>query len=630
MPSLSKGSDRRAAMMRKSSASVTLMCMVCAVLGWAAEPASTMTASRIQLRDLTRQSNITFVHTDGSSGQRYIVETVTAGLATFDYDGDGLIDIYFLNGTPLPGAVRDVPPTNRLYRNNGDWTFTDVTEQAGVGDTGFGLGVAVADFDNNGLPDIYLNNFGPNVLYRNNGDGTFTDVTEQAGVGAGDLVGAGACFLDADGDGNLDLYVANYVQFTFENHVETVVDGFPQYSGPKKYEPEPDIFYRSNGDGTFTDASVESGIAATSGTGMGMVCLDYNNDGHTDIAVANDVRGNFLFVNDGTGRFQEAGLLTGFAFNMDGRELGSMGVDCGDYDNDGWLDLFQTAYSNELPALFRNTGAGFFDDVTRKVGAGGRVFPHVNWGTGFVDFDNDGHRDLFIANGHLQDNVHLYDDTTSYEVKNVVLKNLGDGSFIDVSDSSGDGLAVKLSSRGAAFDDLDNDGRIDVVILNSRREPTILRNESPGEDHWVQMRLIGERTNRGAVGSRVTVAAGDLVQVAEVHSGRSYQSHFGSRLHFGLGPRARIDRLEIRWHAGDVQILENLPVNQLHTIHQPSRSAKQPGDSRQDSADHTAADLHGPTKPKDQHKVSRCWELAQRRPRDIISCMDHEQKGVGR
>jgi len=428
----------------------------------------------IYLRDVTGQTGITFRHTDGSSGRRYIVETVTAGLALFDYDGDGRIDVYFLNGAPLSGTEVDLPPRNALYRNEGAWKFTDVTDEAGVGDTGFGLGVAVADYDNDGDPDVYVNNYGPNVLYRNNGDGTFTDVTERAGVACGNKAGAGACFLDADKDGDLDLYCANYVRFTYQNHVHPFVDGYPRYAGPKDYDPEPDVLFRNNGDGTFTDVSVESGIAAHEGTGMGMVCADYDNDGDTDVMVLNDVRGNFLFQNDGTGKFEEVGLFTAFAFNADGMELGSMGIDCGDYDNDGWLDLFMTSYSSELPVLYHNTQDGFFEDVTRATGAGIHAYPYVNWGVGFVDFNNDGHRDLFIACGHLQDNVHLYDDTTSYKVRNLVLLNTAQGEFLNVSDRAGDGLLPVHASRGAAFDDLDNDGDVDAVILNSREKPTIL------------------------------------------------------------------------------------------------------------------------------------------------------------
>jgi enediyne biosynthesis protein E4 len=527
-------------------------------------------AAPIRLRDVSDQVGIAFRHTDGGYGQRYIMETVTAGLAMFDFDGDGWIDIYFLNAAPL-GEDAQAPARNALYRNLGNWKFVEVTGQAGVADAGYGLGVAVADFDNDGFPDLFLNNFGPNVLYRNNGDGTFTDVTAEAAVAGGDEVGAGAAFLDADADGNLELYVANYLEFAPDQHLSKTIRGVPAYVSPKVYPPAQDRLYRNQGDGTFADITDQSGIGGHVGWGMGMVAADYNNDGHTDVFIANDVAENFLFLNDGTGRFEEVGLLAGVAYDVYGSPQGSMGVDCGDFDNDGWLDFYQTSYQLQHAVLYRNLGDGHFEDVTLTTGAGAGTYAHVTWGIGIVDFDNNGHRDLFIACGHLQDRVDEYDLTTSYRANNVLLKNLGDGRFQDVSASAGDGLRVRASSRGAAFDDLDNNGQIDVVILNSRQHPTILRNDSPRGNHWVQVRLVGVRANRDAVGSRVTVVAGDLVQTAEVHSGRSYQSHYGSRLHFGLGRNSRIDRIEIRWHGGDTQILENLPTDQFHTLIEPHR-----------------------------------------------------------
>ncbi|OHB80208.1 MAG: hypothetical protein A2V98_02290, partial [Planctomycetes bacterium RBG_16_64_12] len=510
---------------------------------------------------------------DGSSGEHYIVETVSAGLALFDYDQDGYVDVYFLNGAPLRGTHVDVPPKNALYRNEGGWEFSDVTEEAGVGDVGYGLGVAVGDYDNDGDPDLYLNNYGPNVLYRNNGDGTFSDVTKQAGVGNGDKVGAGACFLDMDADGDLDLYVGNYVNFTYENHVPRTMNGLPWYVGPVDYPPVPDTLYRNNGDGTFTDVSVESGVGQHAGTAMGIVSADYDNDGDTDVFVANDVAANFFFTNDGKGHFEEVALFVGLAYNRSGMPTASMGVDCGDYDNDGWLDFFLTTYEGQWPVLYQNKGDGTFDDVTVSAGAGAGSFPYVNWGNGFVDFDNDGDRDLFIACGHLQDHIDLVSDTTAYEVRNLLLMNTGDGKFVNVSDASGDGMSVKLSSRGTGFDDLDNDGDVDGVVLNSRREPTILRNESQTRNHWIEIELRGVKTNRDGVGAHVKVVSGDLTQLDEVHSGRGYQSHHGTRLHFGLGKRDHIDRIEVRWIGGGVDILENLGVDQLLTITEGSKTA---------------------------------------------------------
>jgi hypothetical protein len=523
--------------------------------------------ARILLRHVTaEESGITFIHTDGGSGRRYIMETVSAGLAVFDYDNDGDSDIYFLNGAPLQGTTTDTCPRNALYRNEGSWRFTEVTDSAGVGDPGYGLGVAVGDYDNDGDADLYLNNYGPNVLYRNEGDGRFTNVTESAGVGNGDQVGAGTCFLDIEGDGDLDLYVSNYLAFQYDQHVAMASKGFPVYANPRFYRPLPDTLYRNNGDGTFTDVSQASGIAAHAGWGMGIVCADYDNDRDTDVFIGNDVAENFLFENNGSGVFEEVGLVSGTAYDLHGDEQGSMGVDCGDFDNDGFLDFYVTSYQKQLACLYRNLGAGRFEDVTLKTGAGVGTLPKVTWGNGFVDFDNDGLRDIFIACGHLQDNVEKYDGTTTYFERNILLANTGAGRFVDVTDSSGEGMQVVLSSRGAAFDDLDNDGDMDVVILNSRREPTLLRNDSPDQGHWLQVRLQGRRTNRGGVGAHVILKAGDLRLLDEVHSGRSYQSHFGSRLHFGLGSHEKIDRLEVRWIGGGIDVFETLDVDQRITL----------------------------------------------------------------
>ena len=494
------------------------------------------------------------------------METVSCGLALLDYDGDGDLDIYFLNGSALPGLDIAEPPRNALYRNDGNWKFTDVTESSGVGDTGYGLGVCVGDYNNDGHPDIYVNNFGPNVLYRNNGDGTFTDVTREAGVAAGDQVGAGASFLDMDGDGDLDLFVANYVDFNYQNHQISHMSGFPAYVGPLNYPPTANVLYRNNGDGTFTDVSVASGIAAHRGTGMGVICADYDGDGDTDIIVGNDLGANFVFQNDGAGNFKEVGLALGLAYDALGNVHGTMAVECGDWNNDGWLDFYMTSYQRQLATLYQSKGGVYFEDVTRPTGAGTDTYPQVTWGTGLVDFDNDGHRDLFIACGHLIDNVEQFDDTTSYHARNILLRNNGQGRFVNVSDQCGDGLLPALSSRGAVFDDLDNDGDIDVVILNSRSGPTILRNESTGGGNWLQVQLRGTRSNRDGIGARVTVKAGDLTQIDEVHSGRSYQSDYGKRLHFGLGRRNAVDEVRVQWIGGGVDIIRVDGVNRLVTV----------------------------------------------------------------
>ena len=533
---------------------------------WLCPHAAVPTRAEILLRDVTRDTGIAFVHTDGGSGRRYIMETVSAGLALFDYDNDGDVDLYFLNGAPLKGTQGDEVPKNALYRNDGHWRFTDVTASARVGDTGYGLGIAGGDYDNDGDVDLYLNNFGPNVLYRNNSDGTFTDVTRDAGVDNGVQVGAGTCFLDMDGDGDLDLYVSNYLDFSYDKHVLTATKGFPVYANPRFYQPLPDTVYRNNGDGTFTDVSDASGVGAHAGWGMGIVCADYDNDRDTDVFIGNDVGENFLFANDGAGKFEEVGLITGTAYDLHGDEQGSMGTDCGDYDNDGFLDFFVTSYQNQLATLYRNLGDGGFEDVTLKTGAGVGTLPFVTWGNSFVDFDNDGDRDLFIACGHLQDNVEQFDGTTTYFERNILLANTGDGKFVDVTETSGDGLRVVLSSRGAGFDDLDNDGDVDVVILNSRREPTLLRNDTPKQGHWLQVRLRGARTNRDGIGAHVIVKTGDLTLLDEVHSGRGYQSQYGTRLHFGLGAHAEIDSIEVRWIGGGTDIFKDVAVDQLITL----------------------------------------------------------------
>ncbi len=529
---------------------------------------SALGGSPIQLRDVTAQSGITFVHTDGGSGRRYIVETVSAGLALFDYDMDGDIDIYFLNGSPLPGTEVDSPPTNRLYRNDGDFHFTDVTEQAGVGDRGYGLGVAVGDYDNDGDPDIYLNNYGRNVLYRNNGDGTFSDVAESSGTADGNQVGAGTCFLDMEGDGDLDLYVSHYLEFSPETAPTATRRGVPLYAAPELFPPAPDALYRNNGDGTFTDVSRQSGVAGHRGWGMGMVAADYDNDGDTDIFVGNDVMRNFVFQNDGTGKFQEIGMFSGAAYDVSGQAHGSMGVGCGDYNNDGWLDLYVTSYQRQLAVLYRNLGGRMFEDVSQTTQAGAGTYEHVTWGADLVDFDNDGDRDLFVARGHLHDNIEQIDPATSYRATNLLLMNSGDDRFVDVSAESGDGMRVKRSSRGAGFDDLDNDGDVDVVILNSREGPTILRNDSPARGNWIQIQLRGTRSNRDGVGAHVKVVAGDLVLADEVHSGRGSQSHYGTRLHFGLGRKKRVDRIEIRWIGDGIGVLESVLGGRLVLVKQ--------------------------------------------------------------
>tara|TARA_E500000178_G_scaffold356337_1_gene433497 strand:+ start:1655 stop:3385 length:1731 start_codon:yes stop_codon:yes gene_type:complete len=520
----------------------------------------------IQLKDVTTQTDVDFIHTDGSSGRRYIVETVASGLATFDFDGDGLIDILFLNGAPLPGATPPVQPRNALYRNEGHWKFTDVTTKAGLDDSRYHLGVCVGDYDNDGHLDIFLNNFGPNILYRNNGDSTFTDVTHETGLGTGQEVGAGACFLDADGDGDLDLFIAQYVGFGFDKHHISQMNGFPAYVGPLNYPPTTNAFYRNNGNGTFTDVSRESGIGLLKGAGMGVIACDLDNDRDTDIIVGNDLRPDFVLRNDGHGKFREEGTLLGLAYDAFGNVQGSMGVECADWNHDGWMDVYITPYQRQIPTLFQSQKGLFFEDVSRQTGAGKDAFADVKWGVGIIDFDNDTHRDLFIATGHLIDNVEQIDSSMRYAASNILLRNTGTGKFVNVSEQCGDGMQPVKSSRGAAFDDLDNDGDIDAVILNARSSPTLIRNDSGQGNHWLQIQLQGTTSNRDGIGARVTVRTGKLQQIDEIHSGRSYQSDFGKRLHFGLGNQTHIDEIKVEWIGGDVDTLHHIQANQLCVI----------------------------------------------------------------
>ncbi|MBW8002163.1 MAG: CRTAC1 family protein [Planctomycetes bacterium] len=527
----------------------------------------------ISFTDVTKETGITFTHKNGASGGFYIIESISAGLALFDYDNDGDIDIYFLNGAALKGAKYDTPPKNELYRNDGNFKFTNVTEKSGLGDAGFGVGVAVADYDNDGDLDVYVENCGPNVLFSNNGDGTFTNVTKKAGVGDGDTIGAGACFLDIDKDGDLDLYASRYIVFSYDKNVVMIKRGYPAFTDPTVYVIEPDALYRNNSDGTFTDISDASGISKVRGTSMGVTCVDYDNDGDTDIFVANDNMANFLFQNDGTGKFEEVGLMAGVAYDFNGKAQGSMGVDIADYDNDGLLDFYVTSYELQPATLYKNLGDGLFEDVTFPSGASEGTFTSMTWGTGFADFDNDGDRDIFVVTGNLQPNIEKYSNR-KFHTRNELLMNTGDGKFVNITDKAGDGMAVELSSRGAGFDDLDNDGDIDVVILNTMREPTILRNDSINDNSWIQIRLKGVKSNRNGIGSRVKVTAGELVQIEEVRSGRGYQGHHGLRLYFGLAKHKKIDKIEVRWLGGGVDVLKDVKTNQLITITEGQNSEK--------------------------------------------------------
>ena len=519
-------------------------------------------AAEIILEDRTDHSGITFVHSDGSSGKRYIVETVASGLATFDYDQDGWIDILLLNGSPLPGS--DGPAqakSSALYRNLGDGTFAEVTHQAGLIDQAYHLGVCTGDVDNDGDTDIYYSNFGENTLMLNNGRGEYVDATQSAGLTGCTGFGAGACFLDGDLDGDLDLFVANYVGFEFEKHQITHMNGYPVYVGPLNYPSTSNRYYENQGKGKFVDRSAEAGLTALKGAGMGVIAADLDRDGDPDLVVANDLRPDHLLINDGQGHFSEQGLTMGIAYDGFGQVQGSMGVECGDWNRDGWLDLLITPYHRQVPILFENQGGRYFEDVSRRTGLAEGTYADVKWGVGMPDLNNDGYLDVFIACGHLIDNVDLFDDSTRYKAPNLLLQQDRKGKFSRVGSAAGTGMAIEQSSRGAAFDDLDNDGDLDVVILNARSKPSILINETKTDHHWFQLSLVGHSSNRDGVGARVSLSAGASSQVLEKHSGRGYQSDYGKRLHFGLGHAEIVDVLEIRWPSGKVDIHRQVPVD---------------------------------------------------------------------
>jgi len=514
-------------------------------------------AGPIVFRDVTATTGITFRHTTGGSGRKYMAETVASGVATFDYDGDGRLDLYLLSGVPLEGTPPDPGAGSRLYRNDGGWRFTDVTAAAGIAPGGYALGVAVGDYDADGWADVYTNQFGPNILHRNNGDGTFTDVAAGAGVARGEALGAGANFLDIDGDGVLDLFVANYVDFRYDTHRTALVAGRPDYARPRDFEPRANRLFRGTGDGRFADVTAAAGIGAHAGAGMGSICLDADDDGRTDIFVCNDQRLDFLFHNEGDGTFRESALAAGVACNVLGAPTASMGVDAGDYDNDGRIDLVITPYFNELPVLHHALGGGQFEDVAARVGLGVKSVAAVKWGVGLVDFDNDGHRDLVIACGRIYDAAAGERETWPP----VLFRNLGNGRFANVSTSAGDLATCTGVARGLACDDLDGDGRVDLVIINRDGPPNVLRNESPTDNHWIVVRPRGRRSAADGTGARIKVVAGELEQVAEVHSGRGYQSHFGAWPHFGLGRHARVDRIEVRWSGGGTDVITDVPVD---------------------------------------------------------------------
>jgi hypothetical protein len=533
---------------------------------------------------LTRALNIS----GSATNKQFLLEEMGCGVALFDYDNDGWLDIFLVNGTTLDAAPRVRQPTSYLFRNNRDGTFTDVTEKARLTASGWGQGCCVGDYDNDGYDDLFVTYWGHNVLYHNNGDGTFTDVSEQAGVaGAGNRWGAGCCFLDYDRDGHLDLFVANYVNFDLERAPKPGQAVYCNYNdiqvpcGPQGFAGGTNILYRNRGDGTFADVSEESGIAHPRGAssmifvgrnwqpsgsyGMGAAAADFDNDGWPDIYVACDSAPSLFYRNHHDGTFREVAVPAGCALDENGVALSGMGVAVGDYDADGWLDIARTNFSEQVTTLYHNYGEAAFEDSSIKAGLGVNR-KYLGFGVGFFDFDNDGWKDLFLANGHVYSQIANRKLHVTYREPKVLYRNLGNGRFEDVSLKAGSAIRAENLGRGCAFGDFDNDGDVDVIVNNLGGPPSLLRNDGGNRNNWVMIKCVGTRSNRSAIGTRVNVKNGEHRQIDEVMSGSSYYSQNDFRLHFGLGRASKADSVDLTWPSGLKESFRDLPANHLFVL----------------------------------------------------------------
>jgi enediyne biosynthesis protein E4 len=528
--------------------------------------------------DITSKSGITFKSDSSPTSHKYLPESMVGGVGMIDYNNDGRLDLFFVNGAkildPMPPSQMpdksDPRYWNRLYRNNGDGTFTDVTEQAGVKGHSFGMGVAVGDYDNDGNPDIYVTNYGENILYHNNGDGTFTDVTKKAGVPGGGW-SAAACFVDYDRDGLLDLIVTRYMEWSFASDIwcGERKPGFRAYCHPDQYKPISHLVYHNNGDGTFTDVTAKSGFAASPGKGLGIAINDFDRDGWPDILVANDAFPQQLFRNKHDGTFEEMALLQGLGYDEDGKTFSGMGTAFDDYDNDGAPDVFVNALANQRYALFHNE-KGSFQYISGPSGIANITMLHSGWGARFMDYDNDGWKDLFVGQGHVMDNIELTQPTIRYLEPPLLVRNVR-GRFEDVSKKSGAPFNVPLPARGVAFGDLDNDGFLDVVINCKDRAPVILKNQGNG-NHWITLNTVGTVSNRDGIGAQIKlVSDSGAEQYAFVSASGSYMSSNDRRAHFGLGASKTAKLIEISWPSGILQRLENVAADQILTVKEPDR-----------------------------------------------------------
>jgi hypothetical protein len=520
--------------------------------------------------------------------KQFLLEEMGCGAAFFDYDNDGWLDIFLVNGTSLDPTVRDLGPTSYLFHNNRDRTFTDVTGKSGLTHSGWGQACCVGDYDNDGFDDLFVSYFGRNVLYHNNGNGTFTDVSEKAGVaGSADRWGAGCCFLDFDRDGDLDLFVANYVNFDPAHAPKTGEAIYCRYNeigvpcGPQGFAGGTNILYRNRGDGTFEDVSEQSGIARPRGPasmifvnrnwqpsgsyGMGVASADFDNDGWPDIYVACDSAPSLLYHNNHDGTFREVAVPAGCALDENGVALSGMGVSVADYDGDGWLDIARTNFSEQVTTLYHNYGNGAFEDASLRAGFGVNR-KYLGFGVGFFDFDNDGWKDLLVANGHVYSQIANRKLHLSYKEPKVLYRNLGNGKFEDVSSKVGPAIREENLARGCAFGDFDNDGDVDVIINNLDGPPTLLRNDGGNKNNWIMIKCVGTRSNRSGIGTRVRITSNDRSQIAEVMSGSSYYSQSDLRLHFGLAKATKVSSIEVSWPSGLKESFKDVPANQLLVV----------------------------------------------------------------
>ena len=557
-------------------------------------PFRALAAESIRFRDVAPAAGLgEAVNVSGSpTDKSYLLEEMGCGAAFFDYDQDGWLDIFLVNGSSFEGTSGRREPRSYLFHNNRDGTFTDVTLDAGLGHAGWGQGCCVGDYDNDGFDDLFVTYWGRNVLYRNQGDGTFRDVSREAGVaGGGGRWGAGCCFLDYDRDGFLDLFVANYVNF--DPGVSPEPGGaescwyndIPVACGPQGFAGGTNALYRNLGNGTFEDVSEQSGIAVPRGPdepsfaktgwrpvgsyGMGAVAADFDNDGWPDIYVACDTAPSLLYQNNRDGTFREIGVQAGCAFNEDGAAMAGMGVGVADFDGDGWFDIVRTNFSDQVTTLYHNNGDGSFYDASLQAGLGVNT-KYLGFGAGFLDFDNDGWPDIFLANGHVYPAIAGKDLHVTYRQRKILYRNLGNARFRDVSRTAGPGITEPMVSRGCAFGDFDNDGRVDVVVNNLDGPPSLLQNECRNGNHWLAVKCIGTKSNRSGIGARVRVTAGSRVQVGEVMSGSSFYSQNDLRLHFGLGAAESADRVEVRWPAGTIEVYDAVAADRLITIREGS------------------------------------------------------------